>query len=305
MPLGIGRHVDHQLTRDACLTILATKPELIGGRKLRFFEDVPYNGDWPHHSEHLLEVLRSAGAQFELERVDISGALDKKLQLLSVFGSQFKMAAMGPRVIKSARLSAANSFEYGEVLYELLTPPSRKVEPLACYVERERAAAMARTLGPWLRRQRGASLVTLVVPTAFGRWTEDMQLLLDVFPRARVQVLVDRSRLAETEALSSNRIVIKPVENGRWSWYAAAGRLLLSRPNPLVLVASPGREHHARWLSAGCFGSDPIVAPTLSDFMLGLRLASATGSKASIVSGHQPEGNLETAARLPLNAGPG
>jgi LmbE family N-acetylglucosaminyl deacetylase len=276
MPLGVGKHVDHQLTRDACLRVLRTRPELLQGRKVRFYEDVPYTGVWPGHAGDLIRILRDAGARLEEERVDIGEAMPHKLRLLSIFGSQFKMAVMGPRVEKSARLTGAKSSEYGELLYELVAPPRVEVDPLSCYLESGRASGMARRLAPWLARHQSASLVRMFVPTSFGRWTEDMRFLLEIFPRARFEVYLSRPRLPETEALSSPRILIRPIESRRWSWYAAAGRLLLSRPSPLVIVASPGKEHHARWLGAACLGSDPVAAPSLNDFILGLRLASAS-----------------------------
>jgi LmbE family N-acetylglucosaminyl deacetylase len=274
LPLGVGVHVDHQLTRDSCLRLLSTHPELVQGRKIRFYEDVPYSGDWPQHANQLVTVLRNAGARIEEERVDIGAAMVVKQRLVSIFGSQFKMTVMGARVEKSARLARTGSSEYGEVLYEVVTPPSRKIEPLSCYFERDSANSLAQRLAPWLGRHRAAKLIRLFVPTAFGRWAEDMQSLLDLFPQAQIEVYLDHARLPETETLSSPRILIRPVGSGRWSWYAAAGRLLFSRPNPLLIVASPGKEHHARWLGAACLGSDSIVAPGVNALMLGLRLAS-------------------------------
>jgi len=111
------------------------------------------------------------------------------------------------------------------------------------------------------------------VLTPFGRWAQDMQLLLDLFPQARFEVFMARRRMVETETFSSPRIQISPVDSGRW--YLAAGRLLLSRPSPLVIVVSPEKRRHARWLSAGCVASDTIIAPSLNVFTLALGLAGA------------------------------
>lgn len=262
MPLGVGNHVDHQLARGACLQILS-QPELIQGRKVRFYEEVPYTVNWPGHADRIITALRNAGARIEQERVDISEAITEKLHLLSIFASQFKVNYIKPTVEKAA----------GEVLYEVVTPPCKAIDPISCYVDSDRVFEMARTIAPWVRRHKSASLIRLFVLTPFGRWAQDMRLLLDLFPQARFEVFMARRRIVETETLSSPRIQIRPIDRGRW--YSAAVRLLLSWPSPLVIVVSPGQERHARWLSAGCVASDSIVAPSLNVFTLALRLASA------------------------------
>ena len=263
MPLGVGNHVDHQLTRDACLQILR-KPELIKGCNVRFYEEVPYTINWPGHAERIITALRNGGARIEQERVNISEAMTEKLHLLSIFASQFKMNYIKPVIEKSAV----------EVLYELVTPPCKTIDPISCYVDGDRVFEMARKLAPWARRHKSASLIRLFVLTPFGRWAEDMRLLLDLFPQARFEVFMARRRLVETQSLPSPRIQIRPVDRGQW--YSAATRLLLSWPSPLVIVASPEKERYARRLSAACVASDSIVATSLNVFTLALRLASAT-----------------------------
>lgn len=261
IPLGVGNHVDHQLARDACLRVLG-KPGLFNARRVRFYEEMPYTVNWHGHADRVIMALRNAGARIEPECVDVTDAMTKKLQLLSIFGSQFKMDFIKPFVEKSPR----------EVLYEVATPPSKTIDPISCSVDSDRVFETARSIAPWISRHKSASLVKLVVLTPFGRWAQDMRLLLDLFPPARFVVFMPRSRIVETETFSSPRIQVIPVDSGRW--YAAAGHLLLSRPGPLVIV-SPGKERHARWLSASCVASDSIVAPSLNVFALALRLASA------------------------------
>jgi hypothetical protein len=160
-----------------------------------------------------------------------------------------------------------------EVLYEVVTPPCKPVDPISCSVDSDRVVEMAPRIAQWVRGHKSASLIRLFVLTPFGRWAQDMQLLLDLFPKARIEVFMPRSQVVETELFSSPRIRVKPIDSGQW--ISAAARLLLSRPSPLVIV-SPGKEREARWLSAACIGSDPIVAPSLNVFTLALRLASAT-----------------------------
>jgi putative intracellular protease/amidase len=42
---------------------MRTDPKLVQGRKVRFYEDVPYNGDWPWHTTELISVFKNAGAK--------------------------------------------------------------------------------------------------------------------------------------------------------------------------------------------------------------------------------------------------
>jgi LmbE family N-acetylglucosaminyl deacetylase len=262
MPLGVGNHVDHQLARDACLQILS-KPKLIKDRKVRFYEEVPYTVYWPGHADRIVTAMRNAGARMEKQCVDISEAMTRKLELLSIYGSQFKIDFVKPFVEKAA----------GEVLYEVDVPPNKAIDSISCYVDGDRVFALSRKIAPWVRRHQSASLIRLLVNTPFGRWAQDMRLLLDLFPQARFEVFMARRRIVETETMSSPRIRIKAVDRGRW--YSAGGRLLLSRPSPLVIVMSPGKERHARWLSAACVASDSILVPSLNVFTLALRLARA------------------------------
>jgi LmbE family N-acetylglucosaminyl deacetylase len=261
IPLGVGNHVDHQLTRDACLQVLS-KPGLVRARKVRFYEEMPYRVNWPWHAERVIAALRNGGARMEQERVDVSEAMTEKLQLLSIFGSQFKMNFIKPFVDKS----------HQEILYEMVTPPQMTIDRTSFHVDSEHVFEMAPRVAPWIRRHKSASVLRLVVLTPFGRWAQDMGLLMDLFPQARFEVFMPRPRIVETETLSSPRVQIMPVDSGQW--YKAAGRLFLSWPTPLVIV-SAGKERHARWLSAGCVASDSIIAPSLNIFTLALRLASA------------------------------
>ena len=89
------------------------------------------------------------------------------------------------------------------------------------------------------------------------------------------------SQLPETEALSSQHILVKPIGSRRRSWFAAVTRLLFSRPNPLIIVAGLGQERLARWLSIGCVGCDCIVAPRVNNLIPGLRAVSADKSPSA------------------------
>jgi hypothetical protein len=70
---------------------MSSRAELVKGREMKFFQDVPYAAMYPSHTAYLVAVLREAGASLEEDRVDMPDAIPHKLHLLSIFASQFKM----------------------------------------------------------------------------------------------------------------------------------------------------------------------------------------------------------------------
>ena len=135
MPLGVGHHTDHHLTRDACLRIITRSPDLVDRCVLKFYEDAPYAAFAPNDTPRLLSVLARAGASIEEQREDITSSLAAKLHLLSIFGSQFKMDFMRPRIEKCARLVGGQGCAYGERFFRVISPPVRDVEGLPCSAE--------------------------------------------------------------------------------------------------------------------------------------------------------------------------
>jgi len=127
--------------------------------------------------------------------------MPQKLHLVSIFGSQFKIAVLRPRVEKSAQLSAAPLSEYAETLHELLAPPTADIEPLSFYLKKDLVTSLVQRLAPWLRRHRSAKSVPLFVPTAFGRWSEDMQFPAGPVSAGAAENLFDRIAVARDRSL--------------------------------------------------------------------------------------------------------
>jgi len=275
-PLGLGFHVDHELTRTACLSLFVSKPELFDGTVIKFYQDVPYASIAPNHMNDLVSTLKNAGTNLKEERVDISDVMGEKLQLLTLFRSQFKMEPIRTGVEASAR-NAAEPGKFGEVLYQVLALPTSKIESLACYPEKESVYSVALELEKWLRRNCSVKLIKILLAEGVGRWAEDMQLLLDVFHNTNFEVHVPCDCLVETETLASDRITVCSVKN-RWKWwFADAVRTIVTQPGPLVLVSGKHQEQkrYAGILSMLSVGSDSIVAPTMNQFVLALRLVTS------------------------------
>jgi len=282
-PLGLGFHVDHELTRSACLSLLKSKPDLFQDAVIKFYQDVPYASIAPNHTNELVSTFNKAGTNLKEERIDISGVMVEKLQLLTIFRSQFKMEPICIGVKASAR-NTAEPGKFGEVLYQVQALPTSKIEPLSCYPEKESVYRLALKLEKWFRRNCSVKLIRILQAEGVGRWAEDMQFLLDVFPSSKFEVHLRCDCLLETDTLVSDRITVRSVKN-RWKWwFANAVRTIVTQPGPLVLVSGKHLEQkrYAGILSMLSIGSDSIVAPTMNQFILALRVVISKDSKNRI-----------------------
>src|SRR5438128_5692134 len=103
LPLGIGNHSDHELARNASLSLLAEDSDLARTSVVRLYQDVPYDWKYIHHLGRVLRELTNAGAIVVPDHVRIDGAYQRKLELLSVYASQFKVPAIEHGVDASSR----------------------------------------------------------------------------------------------------------------------------------------------------------------------------------------------------------
>lgn len=81
-PLGVGGHIDHDLTRRAA--IVAFPP-----RRLAFYEDLPYAAEYPEQVRPLADTA-SAAIRLPLQPLRVSAPNDgiRKQSLLRAYGSQ-------------------------------------------------------------------------------------------------------------------------------------------------------------------------------------------------------------------------
>ena len=72
---------------------------------VRLYEDVPYGAEFPEHTQRIVSELEHAGAVLNFAPEDVSDEFERKLQLLGLFASQFKVSAIqsGVEEKRSAR----------------------------------------------------------------------------------------------------------------------------------------------------------------------------------------------------------
>jgi hypothetical protein len=76
---------------------------------------------------------------------------------------------------------------------------------------------------------------------------------------------------SEAEMFMSDRVSIH-VGGNRWGWvFGDALKTVIARRLPLVIISGRKMEKKGRWLARLGLVSDPVVAPTMSDFILALQ----------------------------------
>ena len=277
MPLGVGMHVDHQLTRHACLNILRTNPKLVEQHVIRFFQDVPYAADLPHHTAALVDTLRGAGVKLEEERVDVTDVKQEKMHMLSVYLSQWKTEIIWRRVENCSKALGGSPGSFSELWYRVTAAPTKDLDMIDTSAMKESIYRVARDVAPWLRRNRNARKIGIVLAAPMGRWADDLKYLLEYFPNAQFEVHTQTKFAGHAEMFASPRVEVR-LGGNRWRWILSdALTTILGLRMPLVIITGREREKHGRWLARFGLLSDPLVAATMSDFVEALRYAARKG----------------------------
>lgn len=291
MPLGVGIHVDHQLTLHACLNIMRDNPRLVQGCVCRFFQDVPYAAVNPGHTAAVLKALIGAGATLEEERVDITATMREKRHLISIFASQWKIQVIQVKVEACAKSLGKSPEYYGELLYRVADPPRKKIAMLATSAARDSVHRVECDVTPWFRRNRFAPVIGLLLVAPVGHWAVDIKSLLEYFPDAHLEVHMQTKFAAHAEMFTSPRVSIH-LGGNRWAWLFKDGLpTTLTRRLPLVIIAGRRREMRGRWFARVGVLSDAVASPTTSDFILALQCAAKgnTAAGAIVESGAQSD----------------
>lgn len=270
-PIGVGPHTDHELVRNAFLTILLEDPGLLQRCEVRLYQEVPYAAKFPRFTAGIVEELVRSGARLELETVPVTEVFGDKLRLISLFGSQFKLEALRPGIEAAASAAAGDSGGMAELLYRVVAPPDR-LDFLGLSVGAAEVRQLAEALEPWIERHRRARRIRLFMRPPAGRWAEDAQLLLETFPEARFTVRASRDALAEVMDFSSPRIEVASIGQGAAAWVLGMLRANLEGQAPTLMIAFADRMREARALSRLLPLSDTLIVPSLNHLALALRL---------------------------------
>jgi LmbE family N-acetylglucosaminyl deacetylase len=269
LPLGVGRHCDHQLARDACLNALLEEPRLAVGRTIRLYQEVPYGLHDPAYNRMLPEALQRAGARLTQEVVSIDDVWERKLRLVSLYASQFGREDVDPAIEESARATGGAS-GLAESMWRMDRLPKRLAwSDLRGHdgMSKERRARVE----DWWREHGRARRIRLLLRAPMGRWSYDARELLEGFPDASFEVHVSSAGVAELRDVASRRFHVHEVRAGAGRWLALALRLAVSRPAPTVFISGRRRMRAARFLAGLWPLSDTLVLVSMDHFLSAVR----------------------------------
>lgn len=276
MPLGIGTHTDHELTRNACFSVLIENPKFAKNCTIRLFQDVPYDSNFPAHTMNVINGLKSSGANLVPEPQSIKNVFDQKLDLLSIYASQFKISVLKKEVEASSRLNAGTA-EMMEHFWFLEKLPTT-LDTLSLYIDKDIVDKAASKLSNWVRRYQKSKRIRFLMLMPAGRWAEDIQFIMKVFPSASFDVYGSSPVVVELAQFDSPRIQIHHVTNSK-VWLLRIIQLALSRFAPTAFIVATARLQQANLLAKLWPMGTPVVVPTMDHFVLALRQAMEANNK--------------------------
>ena len=202
----------------------------------------------------------------------------KKHHKCPLYASQFKVDAIWPDVEASARQAHGNG-GLAERLWHLKKPPTN-ADPQTFRVDAPIVRQAMNLLSRWVPRHRNAERIRLLMLVPAGRWVEDMEYLLRIFPKARIDAYITRTSAAEVAEFVSPRIRLQYVGSGPKAWVLLAFRLILMRQMPTIFLAGEKRLREARLLSLLWPLADPVVMPTMDQLVSALRQLASEGPRS-------------------------
>ncbi|HEV7370441.1 PIG-L deacetylase family protein [Arenibaculum sp.] len=217
LPLGLGGHVDHRLTRDAGLAMLAAHRDRFADVPVLLYEDHPYGTYFPHQRAHVVAALTASGLRLVPDVEDVTGTFADKLRMVGVFASQFKVEAMEPNLRRRAVEAAGRPGRLAESGFRLDGLPAGPLPPASELApDRDDLRRVRRRLGRFLAGRMARRRVAVIAGAAFGRWREGMEILLEAFPSAAIDVFVAAEFAWETEDWRHPRVRVTVVRQGGW-----------------------------------------------------------------------------------------
>lgn len=237
IPLG-SPHIDHSLVAGSCFKLIATEPRLFADCKIRVYEDVPYSSRFPDQMACRIKHLSEAGFSLKAEVTPVDKVWADKIRLVSVYASQFKIEALSNDISASAEGLSAKS-RYAERLWHLTGAPT-EFDP-ATYEASMRIESTERAaIAKWISRHRDTKVLRLVLQAATGRWSEDLQLLQSMFPKARFEIYASQTALAEISEMRSVKTRIHVIASNVSGWISVWSKLAFARPFPIVMHVGHG-----------------------------------------------------------------
>lgn len=236
IPMGLGDHVDHRTTRNACLLMLAQAREQFAGVPIVMYEDVPY-ATIAGHGAQIRAALAECGTRSVRATEDITDVFEEKLRVVSLYASQFKLSIMEPAIRGLGERDGGGARKLAEVYHRL---EGEVCLPLESSLSRDWAglAALQTEVRALLRdRTKCRRLTVIALPSChLASWKTDTESLLAAFPNAELSVYASEDVAWQAEEGGKGRLVLKVVRGGWWGWVGVMWRELFRFRAPTVVL---------------------------------------------------------------------
>jgi LmbE family N-acetylglucosaminyl deacetylase len=236
IPMGLGEHVDHRTTRNACLLMLARARGRFADVPVFMYEDLPYASDIGH-AARIHATLNGGGSRWVRGTEDITDVFDEKLRAISIYASQFKLAAMEPRIRAFAEREAGTAGTFAEAYYRVEGKPHLPQESLLSVDWAGLAVLKTEVRALLARRRNCRRLAVMALPSGhLGRWKTDSASLVAAFPHAHLRVYAAEAVAWQVEGSGNKESMVKVVRGRRWGWMGAICRELFYLRTPTVVL---------------------------------------------------------------------
>lgn len=270
IPMGVGTSTDHETTRNACLRALMRFPKFVQQAEIYFYQDSPYGASFAGHTAQIVTAFTSAGGELERICVDVTDSMEWKIRLISIFGSQFKLSYMQPKVEACAHKALESEKLYGELRYRIIKFP-KVLNEISMYSGINYIYKTISRLKDWYPKHRNAKLIRIICPMGVGRWRDYMEYLLTAFPSAIFEVHKSFDSIAETKGLKSDRIKILAVNGNSKEWVKHLVKVFISSPHPTIFLTHSKHEALSPIIKHIFFLTNPLLCTTMDHLVLALR----------------------------------
>jgi LmbE family N-acetylglucosaminyl deacetylase len=236
IPMGLGDHVDHRTTRNACLLMMAEARNRFSGIPVVMYEDVPYAAFFQHAAQ-IRCALASSGTHLVRATEDITDVFEEKLRLLSIYGSQFKLPFMEPRVRGLAEREGGGQGRLAETYHRL--------EGIVCLPVESRLSrewAGLATLRKGIRaliseRTKRRRLTVMALPSShLGMWRANRESLLSAFPNADLRLHASEDMAWQVEQSGNEELKLEFVRGGWRGWIATHWQEFFHFRTPTIVL---------------------------------------------------------------------
>ncbi|MFZ0758685.1 MAG: PIG-L family deacetylase [Candidatus Sulfotelmatobacter sp.] len=235
-PMGLGDHIDHRSTRNACLLMLAEGRDRFSNIPVVMYEDIPYSttvGQVPQ----IRAAIASSGGRLIPDKENIEDVFEEKLRLASIYASQFKISYMEPTLRKLAESAGGGIDRFAEAYHRLEGKPG---VPPETELSRDRTglAALQNNISVLLSAvaQRDQFTVMALPSGHLGNWKSDKDSLAAAFPNARLCIYVSDDVAWQTAEIGDEWVRLKIVRKGWRGWAAVFCREVFRFGTPTVVL---------------------------------------------------------------------